>query len=73
MKRFAIVCALVLLLNVLCPVGHMHAEEISTPTDVECTHPQYEMTDYTSDNTHHWRECPDCGEKLAMREHNDKC
>ena len=73
MKRFAIVCALVLLLNVLCPVGHMHAEEISTPTDVECTHPQYEMTDYTSDNTHHWRECPDCGEKLDMLEHNDKC
>ncbi len=73
MKRFAIVCAFVLLLNVLCPVGHMHAEEISTPTDVECTHPQYEMTDYTSDNTHHWRECPDCGEKLDMLEHNDKC
>ena len=38
MKRFSIACVLVLLLNVLCPVaGHVHAEEISTPTDQDTT------------------------------------
>lgn len=73
MKRFAIVCALVLLLNVLCPVGHMHAEEIGTPTDVECTHPRKHEGGYLYDDTHHWYVCPDCGEKVDVLEHNDKC
>lgn len=36
MKRFSILCCLVLLLNVLCPVGHVHAEG-ATATDL-CDH-----------------------------------
>ncbi len=72
MKRFAVVCALVLLLNVLCPVGHVHAEEISTPTDVECTHSYTEWRAYDQNTCMMY--CSDCGEPTGVQQgHVELC
>ena len=60
MKRFSIVCALVLLLNVLCPVGHMHADEVTTPSDMPCEHLNREWR-YIS-NSQCQEYCADCDE-----------
>ena len=60
MKRFSIVCALVLLLNVLCPVGHMHAEEVTTPSDLPCTHENHEWRYIDGDTCREY--CSDCDE-----------
>ena len=64
MKRFSIVCALVLLLNVLCPVGHMHAEEITTPSDMPCEHLNREWR--YRDNSYGDEYCVDCGEPTGQ-------
>ncbi len=40
MKRFSILCCLVLLMNLLCPIGLAHADDIATPTDL-CEHTYY--------------------------------
>ncbi len=50
MKRVSILCCLVLLMNLLCPVGLAHAGDIATPTDL-CEHV------WTSDSIY----CTKCG------------
>ena len=57
MKRFSLVCCLVLLLNMFCPVAHVHAETITTPTDLPCEHAYVEKV---SDETYHWGYCDSC-------------
>lgn len=57
MKRFSLVCCLVLLLNMFCPAVHVHAEEITTPSDLPCEHTEVvEM----HDADYHWNECASC-------------
>lgn len=57
MKRFSLICCLVLLLNMFCPAVHVHAEEITTPSDLPCEHTEVVAT---HDADYHWNECASC-------------
>ncbi len=68
MKRFSILCCLVLLMNLLCPIGLAHADDIASPTDL-CEH-SYKIR---GDEDGHWYYCTECSETKDFDYHKATC
>ncbi|MGN0746484.1 MAG: hypothetical protein ACI4ML_07410 [Aristaeellaceae bacterium] len=69
-KHLALLCVLALVVQLVMP-GFMHtahAEEASTPSDIEHVHSWY----MTYDADKHWEAC-DCGETQNEEVHYDSC
>ena len=69
-KRLALLCALMLLVQLVTVPGLLAgAEDITTPSDL--THVHHGTITY--DDTEHWSVCDECGEDFDRSEHYAKC
>lgn len=69
-KRLALLCALMLLVQLVTVPGLMAgAEDITTPSDL----PHLHSGTMTYDDTEHWYVCEECGMDVDRGEHYAKC